>query len=96
MNKKMVVTCILLISLSIVGCGTGQLFGPTKTPVPTITPTLKPITAADLSSAALKSTDLPSGFAALTGSDLQGMQDLNTVVTTDFPDAQLVHLGVNE
>jgi hypothetical protein len=94
-NQKVIVACIFVISLAIVGCGAGQLFGPAQTPTPTIppTPTLtltpKPVTADDLSAAALKSTDLPAGFNPLSGNDLQGMQTLPSVVTTDFPNAKV-------
>jgi hypothetical protein len=57
------------------------------TPAPTVTPTPKPVTVAELTAAALKSTDLPAGFSALSGDDLLGMEDLQSVVTTDFPNA---------
>ena len=83
MNAKQRTTIILvlLMSLAISSCGPGM-------------PTPKPITADDLSAAALKSTDLPSGFSPLSGDDLQGMQELQSVVTTDFPNAQVAGFTV--
>lgn len=39
--KKIAITFVLLV-LMLVSCGPGQLFGPTKTPTPTITPTPTP------------------------------------------------------
>ena len=88
-KQKVVMACILIINLSLAGCRAGQVFGPTITPTPTFTPTPKPITTDALSAAALKSTDLPSGFSPLSGDDLQGMQELQSVVITDFPNAQV-------
>lgn len=95
-KRKAVIACILVISLSLAGCGAGQMFGPAITPTPTLsptptfTPTPKPIKSDDLSAAALKSTDLPSGFSQLSGDDLQGMLTLPSVVITDFPNTQFV------
>lgn len=88
-KQNVLMVCILLISVSVVGCGDGQLFGPTLTPPPTLTPTLKPVTEAELSAAALKSTELPAGFSPLSGDDLQGMPELQSIVTTDFPNAKV-------
>jgi hypothetical protein len=86
-KQKIVMACIFAISLSLTGCGAGQVFGPTITPSPTLTPTPKPSTADELSTASLKSTDLPTGLSPLSGNDLQGMQKLPSAVITDFPNA---------
>ena len=72
------------------------MFGPAITPTPTFTPTPKPIKSYDLSAAALKSTDLPSGFSPISGNDLQGMQNLQSVVTTDFPNVKVAGFSAYE
>ena len=99
-RRNAVTTFILGMSLALAGCGTGQIFGPTVTPAPTlpptptVAPTPKPVKVDTLTAAALKADDIPRGFSPVTGNDLQGMQELQSIVTTDFPDASVYGLTV--
>lgn len=76
-QRKTVLIFILVVSLLILGCGTGQLLGPTITPTPT--KTLPPTASAPTSTPTKKPTSTPASTPTLPV-DVPTPQEGNAIV----------------